>query len=59
MLQVRKFEKTYVHVTMALYLMTRLGTAEAVTDDFERLSGRKPRTFDSFIQDHASEFSRK
>lgn len=46
----RGLDKKYVNVTMALYLMTRLGTAKKVTEGFERLTGRKPGSFRSFAE---------
>lgn len=49
MIKNRKLDKDYVNVTMALYLMTRLGTAEAVTESFEEITGKKSRTFRSFV----------
>jgi len=48
----RGFEKGYVNVTVMLYLMTRLGTAKKITDEFEKITGRKPRTFKQFVYDH-------
>ena len=44
----RGLDKKYVNVTLALYFMTRMGTAKRVTDEFERLTGKKPRTFREF-----------
>ncbi len=44
----RGLDKNYVNVTVMLYFMTRMGTAKKVTDEFERLTGRKPRTFKEF-----------
>lgn len=44
----RGLEKSYVNVTVALYFMTRMGTAKDVTDDFIKLTGRKPRSFEEF-----------
>ncbi|MCX7773177.1 MAG: NmrA family NAD(P)-binding protein, partial [Clostridia bacterium] len=52
----RGLEKGYVNVTVMLYLMTRLGAAERVTNDFERLMGRKPRSFMEFAQDNVKAF---
>lgn len=46
----RKLDKAYVNVTVALYFMTRMGTAEAVTDDFFNLTGRKPTTFRALLR---------
>lgn len=48
----RGLGKGYVNITAALYFMTRMGTAEAVTDDFEKLAGRKPGTFEEFARKH-------
>lgn len=44
----RGMDQAYVNVTMALYLMTRLGTAKAVTDEFYQLTGRTPKNFETF-----------
>lgn len=54
----RGLDPGYVNVTVALYLMTRLGTAQAVTDDFYELTGRKPRTFLEFARDNVQFFSK-
>lgn len=54
----RGLAPAYVNVTMALYLMTRLGTAKAVTDDFEQLTGESPRTFAAFASEHLEAFQR-
>lgn len=56
MIKNRKLDKDYVNVTMALYLMTRLGTAEAVTESFESITGNKPRTFRAFVCENISNF---
>jgi len=52
----RGFEKSYVNVTVALYIMTRLGTAKKVTDEFYKLTGKQPRTFDTFAEENKSAF---
>ena len=44
----RGLDKGYVNVTVMLYFMTRMGTAKMVTNGFEKLVGRKPRTFREF-----------
>ncbi len=44
----RKLDKTYVNVTVALYFMTRMGTAKDVTDTFYTLTGKQPNSFDEF-----------
>lgn len=52
----RGLDKNYVNVTVALYFMTRLGTAKLVTDEFEKLTGRKPRTFKTFAEENVNQF---
>ena len=56
MIKTRKLDKDYVNVTMALYLMTRLGTAEPVTESFESITGNKPRSFRAFVCENISNF---
>lgn len=56
MIKNRKLDKDYVNVTMALYLMTRLGTAEPVTESFESITGNKPRSFRAFVYENISNF---
>jgi uncharacterized protein YbjT (DUF2867 family) len=48
----RKLDKEYVNVTVALYFMTRIGTAKEVTDVFNELTGKKPRTFEEFAKEN-------
>ncbi len=55
-IQQRGLDKAYVNVTVGLYLMTRLGTAQKVTSDFKQLTGRNPRTFKAFAAEHADCF---
>lgn len=43
----------YVLVMIALYTVCRLGLAQRVTPEMERLLGRAPRTFRVFAADHA------
>jgi len=50
----RKIDKGYVNVTVMLYFMTRMGTAKKVTNEFEKLTGKKPRTFKQFAIDNKS-----
>lgn len=52
----RGLDKAYVNVTVGLYLMTRLGTAQKVTSDFKQLTGRNPRTFKEFATEHVNYF---
>ncbi|MDW7661125.1 MAG: NAD(P)H-binding protein [Bacillota bacterium] len=54
----RGLDKGYVNVTVALYFMTRMGTAEAVTDEFLKLTGKKPKTFEEFVRENIKEFKR-
>jgi hypothetical protein len=44
----RKLNKTYVNVTVALYLMTRMGTAKTITNDYKLITGQLPTTFREF-----------
>lgn len=44
----RGLNKQYVNVTVALYFMTRMGTAKEVTNDFNNLTGSQPRSFEEF-----------
>lgn len=55
----RGLDKKYVNITMALYLMTRLGTAKKVTDDFKKLTGKKPRTFKEFAINNLESFEKR
>ncbi|WP_244235479.1 SDR family oxidoreductase [Paenibacillus lautus] len=50
----RGIPKEFATVMTVLYLTTKLGMANKVTSDLERLLGRKPRTFRQFAQDHVS-----
>ncbi|HKK94837.1 MAG TPA: SDR family oxidoreductase [Anaerovoracaceae bacterium] len=52
----RNLDKGYVNVTVALYFMTRMGTAKGVTDDFYNLTGKEPRTFRKFAEDNIQSF---
>ena len=53
----RKLDKAYVNVTVALYFMTRMGTAESITEEFERITGKKPKSFKQFALDNIEAFS--
>jgi uncharacterized protein YbjT (DUF2867 family) len=55
----RGFDKAYVNVTVALYFMTRMGTAKDVTDGFYNLTGKKPRTFEDFTRENIESFVRR
>ena len=48
----RGIKREFVMVMMVLYLTTKLGMANHVTDTCEILLKRKPRTIDDFIKDH-------
>lgn len=52
----RGLDKTYVNVTVALYFMTRMGTAKEVTNGFYNLTGKNPRTFEEFAKDNIKYF---
>jgi uncharacterized protein YbjT (DUF2867 family) len=47
-INVRGLDANYVNVTLMLYFMTRMGTAKKVTEEFEKLTGQKQRTFKEF-----------
>lgn len=52
----RNLDKAYVNVTVALYFMTRMGTAEAVTDEFKKITGRNSKTFKEFVLENKKAF---
>ncbi|KJS21251.1 MAG: NmrA family transcriptional regulator [Clostridiaceae bacterium BRH_c20a] len=52
----RRLNKGFVNVTVALYFMTRMGTAKEVTDEFYKLTGKKPRTFEEFARENIEFF---
>jgi uncharacterized protein YbjT (DUF2867 family) len=52
----RGLDKTYVNVTVALYFMTRMGTAKEVTNGFYELTGKRPRTLEQFAKDNLKSF---
>jgi uncharacterized protein YbjT (DUF2867 family) len=52
----RGLPAAYVNVTVMLYLMTRLGAAKHVTDEYEKLTGHKPTSFEDFARAHIDNF---
>ena len=58
-IKTRKLDKGYVNVTVMLYFMTRLGTAKEVTNEFYKLTGKKPRTFEEFAIENKDAFMKK
>lgn len=48
----RGIKKEFANVMTMLYLLTRMGTAEKVTDDLEKVLQRKPISFKQFACDH-------
>lgn len=52
----RRLESAYVNITVALYVMTRLGTAQAVTNDFYSLTGQQPKSFMAFAEANKNAF---
>jgi uncharacterized protein YbjT (DUF2867 family) len=52
----RGLDKTYVNVTVALYLMTRMGTAKEITKEFYELTGKNPCTFEEFAKNNIKYF---
>lgn len=55
----RGLDKKYVNVTVALYFMTRLGTAKEVTDEFYQLTGKQANTFAHFAKENKDLFMRE
>ena len=54
----RGLDKAYVNVTVALYFMTRMGTAKEVTNNFYELTGRNPHTLEEFAKDNMKYFTK-
>ncbi len=52
----RGLDKAYVNVTVALYFMTRMGTAKDVTSEFYDLTGKQPRSFEDFARENIKAF---
>lgn len=52
----RKLDQKYVDVTIALYFMTRMGTAKKVTDGFFELTGKQPKSFRQFAVENKEAF---
>lgn len=50
--QVRGLDKEYCSVMDMLYMMTRFGAAKKVTNVFEEVMQRKPRSFEQFAEDN-------
>lgn len=48
----RGTKKEFANVMTMLYIMTKLGTAELVTGEAERLLKRRPITFKQYAEDH-------
>lgn len=55
-IKVRGLDKGYVNLTVALYFMTRMGTAKAVTQGFYNLTGKIPRSFEDFARENKAAF---
>lgn len=52
----RGLDKGYVNVTVALYFMTRMGTAKAITNEFYNLTGKHTKTFEDFASENKKAF---
>lgn len=46
-------KKEFANVMTLLYIMTKLGTAKRVTDDLEKIIGRKPTSFKKYVEDYS------
>lgn len=55
----RSFPVTFVNVMCALYVMTRFGAGEAITDDFEKIMKRKPRSFEEFAKENRDAWEKR
>lgn len=51
-IKIRKLDKEYVSVMGMLYMITRLGNAKKVTNTFETIMNKKPRTFTEFVREN-------
>ncbi|WP_338471656.1 hypothetical protein R4Z10_02460 [Niallia sp. XMNu-256] len=51
--------KEFANVMTMLYTMTKLGTAQLVTDDTEQLLGRKPIRFKQYVEDYKLQFRKE
>ena len=52
----RGIKKEFVNVMVALYMTTRMGMAKQVTNEFERLLGRKPTNVRKYVEDYSIEY---
>ncbi|MEW9052135.1 MAG: SDR family oxidoreductase [Neobacillus sp.] len=50
--------KEFANVMTMLYTMTKLGTARNVTDDVEKILGRKPIRFKQYVEDYKHHFNK-
>ena len=55
-IKIRGLDKGYVNVTVALYFMTRMGTAKEVTNGFYDLIGKRPGSFEDFARENKAAF---
>lgn len=55
----RGLDKSFVNVTVALYFMTRMGTARKVTDEFWKLTHKTPKSFEEFVKENEVNFCSK
>lgn len=51
-IKIRKLDKAYASVMGMLYMITRLGNAKKVTNTFEKIMNKKPRTVTQFIREN-------
>ncbi|NMD70917.1 SDR family oxidoreductase [Bacillus sp. DNRA2] len=51
--------KNFANVMTMLYVMTRFGTAEKITETTENLLKRKPITFREYVEDFKEDFQKK
>ena len=54
---VRGIEKGYAAVMSMLYILTVLGTAKTITNTFEQVMAKKPRSFREFVKNNMASWS--
>ena len=54
----RGIQKEFANVMTMLYTMTKLGTAQNVTDDVEKILGRNPISFKQYVEDYKQYFKK-
>lgn len=58
-IDIRGLDKEYCTVMGMLYMMTRMGTAKKVTTVFEDVMGKKPQSFEQFVEKNLSAWEKE